>query len=328
MHITWHSCVKTIEETLHSLTPAPSSIQVSVVSQSVTIHHSPQLSYLAIEEAVESAGFDISSAPISGPSRLSDTRTDTSCAAARRKKHLQQCSWCQKEMKVDCRTVHDNITLLTSQSISGLDDLQAKKLQSTVVSSAGLLHAADGPCKITLSVGGMTCASCSSAITRALSEIPGVTDVSVSLLGNSTTALLERKNLVDKVIETMDMIGYEADLVDVSPCSPPADAKPASYLVSLSVGGMTCVSCSSTITRLVSELEGVQSVVVSLLGNSASVVIEREELASSVVNIIEDAGYEASVVLIGPVQLVPATKSAPEDRTRSVSLRIEGMFCQ
>lgn len=43
------------------------------------------------------------------------------------------------------------------------------------------------PWRVTLSVGGMTCASCSSAVEGVLGALPGVLAVSVSLLSNSCT---------------------------------------------------------------------------------------------------------------------------------------------
>ena len=44
------------------------------------------------------------------------------------------------------------------------------------------LAPAAAPLRLTLSVGGMTCASCSGAITSAVGELPGVSDVVVQVI--------------------------------------------------------------------------------------------------------------------------------------------------
>ncbi len=65
------------------------------------------------------------------------------------------------------------------------------------------------PHRLTLSVGGMTCASCITAITEALSQLSGVRDMSVSLLGHSATAILDNNVIVGDILQ---VIGYEADV--------------------------------------------------------------------------------------------------------------------
>ena len=97
--------------------------------------------------------------------------------------------------------------------------------------------------------------------------------------------------------------------------------------LTLSVGGMTCASCSSTVTQLLSEEDGVTDVSVNLMGNSATLVVKSKELITVVKDVIESAGYEASVVRVEPLQVTPdATEIVRGQRT--VALRIEGMFCE
>lgn len=97
------------------------------------------------------------------------------------------------------------------------------------------------------------------------------------------------------------------------------------HLVTLSVGGMTCSSCPSTITELVSQLPGISEVVVSLLNHSATVVVARRDLVSSVTETIDDCGYEVDVIKVEP--LVPLTSDSATG-LRNLSLRIDGMYCQ
>ena len=96
--------------------------------------------------------------------------------------------------------------------------------------------------------------------------------------------------------------------------------------VSLSVG-MTCASCYSTITRLLSELRGVTDVSVNLLGKSAILVVDSRKLIPEVQDVIESAGFEVSVVNVEPLQEIPDASRASWGR-RTVALRVEGMFCE
>ncbi|MCU0255939.1 MAG: heavy-metal-associated domain-containing protein [Vicinamibacterales bacterium] len=73
--------------------------------------------------------------------------------------------------------------------------------------------AAGATTKLTLPVGGMTCAACSGAVQRALSRQAGVRDASVNLMLKSATVVFDPsvvspEGLVDLVRRT----GYEAHL--------------------------------------------------------------------------------------------------------------------
>ncbi|KAF4618840.1 hypothetical protein D9613_009696 [Agrocybe pediades] len=66
----------------------------------------------------------------------------------------------------------------------------------------------------------------------------------------------------------------------------------ASSIVQLAIGGMTCVSCVRAISEALSELDGVSDVTINLLSHSGTATVSRPSLADSVVNLIEDIGYE------------------------------------
>jgi len=97
--------------------------------------------------------------------------------------------------------------------------------------------------------------------------------------------------------------------------------------VTFSVGGMTCAACISTITQLLSDQDGVSDVSVNLIGKSASAAVESRELIAAAQEVIESAGYEASVVSVEPIKVSPNAVEAVQGQ-RTVALRIEGMFCE
>jgi P-type Cu+ transporter len=212
------SCVHTIQDTLQVLVPSPYSIHVSILSQCVTVHHPAVLSPRTIREAIQDAGFDIADTAGTGKLRLSDT-LDSSLHSHKAAVHLNQCKFCQHELKSVLET---SIQPLTSETT-------ATRM--------------DGPLRLTLSVGGMTCAACSSTITHMLSEEEAVTDVSVNLMGNSATLVVKSKESITVVKEVIESAGYEASVVGVEPLQVMPDAMEAVHgqrTVALRIEGMFC----------------------------------------------------------------------------------------
>ena len=60
-------------------------------------------------------------------------------------------------------------------------------------------------------VRGMTCDHCVHAVTNAVSEVPGVREVTVALATNSATVQADNVD-VKKIIEAIEEEGYEAAL--------------------------------------------------------------------------------------------------------------------
>jgi copper chaperone CopZ len=135
--------------------------------------------------------------------------------------------------------------------------------------------------------------------------------------------------MVTDVLEAFKNLGYEADVASLQPLNMDTTTVEMGgpLHVSLSVGGMTCAACSSTITRLLSEQEGVTDVSVNLTAYSASLVVEGNELIPVVQDVIECAGFEASVVSVEPVDTTSKVKEVARGQ-RTVDLRVEGMFCE
>lgn len=100
-------------------------------------------------------------------------------------------------------------------------------------------------------------------------------------------------------------------------------SNPQLFKMTFSVGGMTCSSCTNSVTEALNGIDGISDVVVSLLDNSATVLADREELAEAAREAIEDCGMEAAIMSVEP-----ALKTNIQNQSRSVSLRVDGMFCQ
>ncbi len=66
--------------------------------------------------------------------------------------------------------------------------------------------------KQSLSIEGMTCSSCVMKVTQAITSVPGVSGVNVSLTSQKATfELTERSGTEENVIQAIKKAGYEAN---------------------------------------------------------------------------------------------------------------------
>ncbi|MDO8670706.1 MAG: copper ion binding protein, partial [Dehalococcoidia bacterium] len=137
-----------------------------------------------------------------------------------------------------------------------------------------------GLVKASLTVEGMTCASCVSHVEKALSGLRGVNGAVVNLATSKASVEYnpDQASLTD-MKKAVDGIGYELVL----------------NIGNLQVTGMTCASCVANVTKTVSALPGVANVVVNLATNSARVEYAPEITPiSEIKKAIEEIGYGAT----------------------------------
>ena len=133
--------------------------------------------------------------------------------------------------------------------------------------------------RTTLSVTGMTCASCVAHVEEALKGVPGVERAVVNLAtGKAMVDYDPDQASLIAMKKAVDDIGYEVVL----------------NTANLQVTGMTCASCVEHIQKAVGDLPGVAKVVVNLASNSARVEYEPAITPlAEVKKVIQALGYEA-----------------------------------
>ncbi|MBI2860454.1 MAG: copper-translocating P-type ATPase [Chloroflexi bacterium] len=143
--------------------------------------------------------------------------------------------------------------------------------------------------KATLSVGGMTCASCVAHVEGALKGVPGVKGAVVNLATGKASVDYDpaRASILD-MKKAVDEIGYEVVL----------------NTASLRVTGMTCASCVANIQKAVGELPGVAKVVVNLAAGTARVDYESDVTPlAEIKKTIQALGYGAEEQMEGQAAL-------------------------
>jgi Cu+-exporting ATPase len=132
--------------------------------------------------------------------------------------------------------------------------------------------------RIDLQVTGMTCAACSSAVQRGLSDLSGVRSASVNFAAEKASVLYDRTVVtVNDLIKAIEALGYGVSVSKLT----------------LPIKGMTCASCVKTVQDTLGGLRGVVSASVNFATEKATV----EYLPTQVglrdfKKAIKEAGYE------------------------------------
>ncbi|KAL4945445.1 hypothetical protein BDV06DRAFT_31155 [Aspergillus oleicola] len=330
------SCVAYINQVLSKVPEvSKSGIDVSIFTHEVHVVHSRRTDPLYLAKILTNAAFEVHHVTTRTPTGaiVSDHDTDTrsprdsillatgqSLVAGRREKqkHLANCDVCRKEE--------------VERKVEAVDEKSQHLLsaQGPVPESETVLTIDEKPEQsdkfhAQISIGGMSCASCSNSIENEISQLEFVDEITVTLLSNSATVTFQgpRSN-AEEIVEYIEDMGFEASLDEVTPVvieRPSTEG--TSYIAEIAIGGMTCGSCSGTVNEALNELPFVTNAVVNLMTHNAQVELDDQEHGHLVVEKIEDLGFDASLVSILP-------KTVEKDsivEKRTVSFRIEGMFC-
>ena len=147
---------------------------------------------------------------------------------------------------------------------------------STVSMSSQVSHAAR---QLILPVQGMTCASCSARVEKAVSAVSGVQQAAVNLATDSITVNIEPDVPIDAIRNAIVDAGYAVPTQEVQ----------------LNLEGMTCASCVGRVERALGKADGVLDVTVNLATEQARVQTIAGISPSALISVVEDAGYKATM---------------------------------
>ncbi|GIT88653.1 MULTISPECIES: heavy metal translocating P-type ATPase [unclassified Roseobacter] len=107
----------------------------------------------------------------------------------------------------------------------------------------------------TLSIEGMTCASCVGRVEKALAGLDGVSDVAVNLASETARLSLDDPSRLTDATQTLASLGYPA----------------RTSKVTLNIASMSCASCVGRVDKALADVPGVLSVSVNLAAETATV---------------------------------------------------------
>lgn len=134
------------------------------------------------------------------------------------------------------------------------------------------------PQQLSLSIKGMSCASCVGRVEKAIQAVPGVKSSSVNLATERAEIVFSGKADVPALVEAVRGIGYEV----------------APERLDLAVEGMNCASCVGRIESALKAVPGVTNAAVNLATGRASVdIVSGAVSAPDLIAAVEATGYAA-----------------------------------
>uniref|UniRef100_A0A9P3BHE0 HMA domain-containing protein n=1 Tax=Aspergillus pseudoviridinutans TaxID=1517512 RepID=A0A9P3BHE0_9EURO len=324
---------------LHSLDSKPADLARALIQAAFEVHHVTTYDH---DGAVVS---DLDTTSESG--FVSALHSPAFASASENRRHIVNCDACRREELERQTAVAADTSKEAAASTNGKAQSPAHRFAGardssdveSLVSRKSLADASsstigndtqqvpppdDKEFNARISIGGMSCASCVNTITKEVQQLDFVREVTVNLLTNSATLLYTgpQRN-IDKIVDLIEDIGYEASVDEIEPVVATAPSASA-YLAEIAIGGMTCGSCSATITQGLEELPFVTEVSVNLLAHNGRVQFVGRENVDAVLEKIDDLGYEASLDNLQPVVM---NSEEDKNQKRTVSIRVDGMFC-
>ncbi|ALC15967.1 copper-translocating P-type ATPase [Desulfuromonas soudanensis] len=138
--------------------------------------------------------------------------------------------------------------------------------------------------RITLQLGGMSCANCARTIERRVALLAGVQSVSVNFATEKLVAACDPDRLgAETLIARIADLGYPARL----PAAQGEDGR-----LKFAIQGMHCASCAATIEKKLRSLPGMGAATVNFAEETATVVFDPQRLdRQEIFSAVEEAGY-------------------------------------
>ncbi|MBW0526403.1 hypothetical protein O181_066118 [Austropuccinia psidii MF-1] len=166
----------------------------------------------------------------------------------------------------------------------------------------------------TFQISGISCGSCISSIETKISSLNGIQSISVSLLTQKAT-ILHDPNLqsTDSIIKQITSIGFDSRLISSNQLFKPNTNLITNHHINtieihLTIDGMTCGSCSSTIQSKLLNLNGIDHVSISLLTRRALINCQSELWSpQKICSEIDKLGFEAQIISVNHLNSLSPT---------------------
>ncbi|KAK9766013.1 Cu(2+)-transporting P-type ATPase [Basidiobolus ranarum] len=250
--MTCQSCVRAIEQALKPL-DGVDSVSVDLdAKQATVVYDQAVINKQFIIGTIEDCGFEVPTGPIK---KVKDSQIDRAMAL------LEEFPSIAYDKNIDPA---DMIPLISIRSHQ-FD-------QESVVAGSVSVH-------------GMSCASCVANIERTSMGHHGIVSITVSLLSERADVQYDSNVIsLDEIANIISAIGFEAAPIEMNRQGD----------VTLKIFGMTCASCVNSIEKEISKMPGVSSISVNLALESAHILFDSEITGiRNIVNRIHEIGFDA-----------------------------------
>ncbi|CYU54826.1 copper-transporting ATPase [Streptococcus suis] len=135
--------------------------------------------------------------------------------------------------------------------------------------------------KENIRIAGMTCASCTMTVEKAVGKLEGVEEASVNLATEKLSVSFDENVLsLSDIGQAVEKAGYGLvrNLITET----------------YAIEGMTCASCAMAVEKTLGKLAGVEEVTVNLATEKASITYDKDRLSvRAILSAVEVAGYKA-----------------------------------
>ncbi|MDM1247147.1 copper-translocating P-type ATPase [Acinetobacter sp. R933-2] len=133
----------------------------------------------------------------------------------------------------------------------------------------------------TLSIEGMTCASCVGRVEKALKKVDGVESAAVNLA--TEKAVITSSQPIDRntLVKAVERAGYDV---------------PKAQPIELIIDGMTCASCVARVEKALKKVQGVQQANVNLATEHAWIQADGGVSSGDLIQAVKKAGYDAKLL--------------------------------
>ncbi len=151
-----------------------------------------------------------------------------------------------------------------------------------------------------VSITGMTCATCSKRVEKALGKVDGVAEACVNLASEQATITFDQTKIApDQLVTTIEKAGYGV----------------ITERIEFPVTGMTCATCSKRVEKALKKIPGVLDATVNLASEQATVTYAPAETGWSDMKVaIERAGF-------GVVEPTDSSGTTAEDKEEAARTR-------
>ena len=159
----------------------------------------------------------------------------------------------------------------------------------------------------TLSIEGMSCASCVGRVEKTLSALPGVSDVSVNLASEQARLSVDSPDRLQDAAQALDTLGY-----------PVRTAR-----ITLNIASMSCASCVGRVDKALADVPGVLSVTVNLAAETAAIeYLEGAVTPAELMAATSAIGYPAEIAEANASQSRVERKAEEADALHVLSVGV------
>lgn len=320
--MTCGACTSAVEAGFKDVDGA-GSVSISLIMGRAVIHHDPKkLSPAQIAEIIEDRGFDAevisTDMPNASPKLSLQISNAPRTSVTTLKVDGMTCGACTSSVEAGFKDVDGvksvSVSLLAGRTViehdagiispeklaeivedRGFDaEVLETKEQSIAQSGAPESTQISDVYTTTVSIDGMTCGACTSAVEGGFKNRPGIVKFNISLLaGRAVISHKVTEITADQIVETIDDSGFDAKLLS---SEPEGQQFQSSSIVQLKIYGLTDATSATEIENLLREKDGIKSAVLSLATSRANIRYDPSTTGlRTIVETIENAGYNALV---------------------------------